>query len=618
MTRRHTLSRHRWRTLATIAATATLLAGLAPTGAAAGEGTESGNASERTFTLTVLHNNDGESELVNLGSGLEDFGGAARFATVVRNEKMRALLPHWDRDTKRGVIMVSSGDNFLAGPEFTASTTNGIYYDAIALDLIGYDAIDIGNHDFDFGPDVLADFIESYRFGRSETYLSANLDFSGEPRLQALADEGKIAKSVVVHERGEWIGIVGATTPNLRFISSPRNVVVDPDVVGAVQAEIDKLEAMGVNKIVFLSHLQDVEGDVALMSELTGVDVAVAGGGDELLANPDDLLVPGDEGEVFGPYPLIAVSGDGANIPVVTTSGQYGYLGKLVVEFDSEGNVIRVDDSSGPIRIAGGDNPDAVKPNKRMMRLVTNPVSDFVAGLAENIVGTSEVDLDGRRSSVRAVESNEGNLIADSQLWQARELAADFGVPAPDVALQNGGGIRNDSIIPAGPISELDTFSMVPFPNFVTIVPDIPRDQFKLIMENAVSRIDPPAAPGGTGRFAQVAGFSFTFDTTGTPLLFDDTGVIVQNGTRVNEVVLDDGTVIVTGGVVLPGAPITIAIVDFLARGGDEYPFMGAAFTAIGVSYQQALSNYIQGPLGGVISAADYPVGGEGRITQLP
>jgi 5'-nucleotidase/UDP-sugar diphosphatase len=186
------------------------------------------------------------------------------------------------------------------------------------------------------------------------------------------------------------------------------------------------------------------------------------------------------------------------------------------------------------------------------------------------------------------------------------------------VALQNGGGIRNDSVIPAGDVTELTTFAMAPFPNFVSIVPDIPRAQFKEILESAVSRIDPAPVPGGTGRFAQIAGFAFTFDTTGTPMLIATDGTVLTPGTRVTDVVLDDGTVIVSGGVVVAGPDLTVATIDFLARGGDQYPFRGAAFTTIGVSYQQSLSNYIQNGIGGVISAADYPEGGGGRITELP
>jgi hypothetical protein len=74
----------------------------------------------------------------------------------------------------------------------------------------------------------------------------------------------------------------------------------------------------------------------------------------------------------------------------------------------------------------------------------------------------------------------------------------------------------------------------------------------------------------------------------------------------------------VSGGVVQTGAPVTIALVDFSAKGGDQYPFRGAPFTTIGVTYWQALNNYIVNGLGGLISAVDYPEGGEGRIIGLP
>ncbi|MBW7882927.1 MAG: 5'-nucleotidase C-terminal domain-containing protein [Caldilineaceae bacterium] len=578
------------------------------------------------FWLTILHNNDGESDLINLGSGLEDFGGAARFKSVVDRLKWQAIHgPPSQPGAKRGVIMVSSGDNFLAGPEFNASLDKGIpFYDTIAMDLIGYNAVAIGNHDFDFGPDILADFIAGYT-RTQPPYLSANLDYTGEPRLQAFFDQGRIARSTVVKERGELIGVIGATTPSLRFISSPRNVGVIDDVAGAVQAEVNKLEGMGVQKIILISHLQDIDQDIALAGQVTGLDVMVAGGGDELLANPGTLLIPGDAGSVFGPYPIIAQDGNGHDIPVVTTAGSYGDVGRLVVGFDKAGNVIGIDDGlSNPVRIAGDDCggtlpcDDAVAPDPEMQALVVDPLIAYLQALATNVVGVSEVDLDGRRSSVRAVETNEGNLIADSLRWQATELAPAFGVAVPDVALQNGGGIRNDTIIPAGPITELDTFSMVPFPNFVSVLENIPRSQFKEILENAVSRTQPGDTPAGTGRFAQISGFRFTYSASGTAQVLNPDGTVAVPGTRVLEVVLDDGTVIVSGGSIVAGPDLTVATIDFLARGGDEYPFRGAPFTTVGVSYQQALANYIETGLGGVISAADYPVGGEGRISLVP
>lgn len=580
------------------------------------------------FYLTILHNNDGESQVINVGSGLEDFGGAARFKTVVDNLKWEAIHGPWtQRGAKRGVLMVSSGDNFIAGPEFQASLNHGVpFYDTIAMELIGYNAVNLGNHDFDFGPDVLADFIAGYT--SPPPYVSANLDFSGEPALQAYVDAGVIVPATVVWQRGEKIGIIGLETPNLPFISSPRNVVVYSDLVNILQAQVNLLEGMGVNKIILSSHLQNITNDIQLVAEVDGVDVIIAGGGDELLANPDDLLIPGDEGNVYGAYPQIATDKSGDIVPVVTTSGEYRYVGKLVVGFDKGGKLIEINDErSGPVRVATGNcngyTPcdDAVMPDPTMQAMVVDPVEAYVNALGETVIGTSEVNLDGLRSSVRSMETNEGNLIADSVKWQAEQLAAAFGVPVPDVGLQNGGGIRNNTVLPPGDITELDTFDMLPFGNFVSVVPDIPREQFKELLENAVACTQPEDFTAnplcGSGRFTQVSGFSFTWSIFGDAMIIDIDGNVVQPGTRVLEVALDDGTPIVVGGVVQPGANLTIAINNFSAGGGDQYPFRGAPFTTLGVTDQQALSNYIQTSLGGLISAADYPEGGEGRIIKI-
>jgi 2',3'-cyclic-nucleotide 2'-phosphodiesterase (5'-nucleotidase family) len=186
-------------------------------------------------------------------------------------------------------------------------------------------------------------------------------------------------------------------------------------------------------------------------------------------------------------------------------------------------------------------------------------------------------------------------------------------VPAPQVALQNGGGMRDDEVVPPGPITELKTFDILPFSNFVAVVPEVSRETFKELLENAVSRVE-----AVDGRFAQVAGFRFTYDPAGQAQVIDPvTGAITTPGTRVRDVTLDDGTVLVAGGQVQPGTAINVATIDFLARGGDQYPFGGIPFTTLGISYQQALRNYLTGPLGGVVTTAQYPAGGEGRITTV-
>ncbi|MCA1991256.1 MAG: 5'-nucleotidase C-terminal domain-containing protein [Coleofasciculus sp. S288] len=543
------------------------------------------------FTLTVLHNNDGESKLLPNG----DIGGAAPFVTLINSLKTNA--------TTDAVITLSSGDNFLAGTAFNASLQDDTFYDAIALDAIGYDAIALGNHDFDFGPDVLADFISSPNFNTPVPFLSANLDFSSEPALQALVDQGRIAKSTIVDKNGEKIGVVGATTPDLRSISSPRNVGVGQDIAGAVQAEIDALEAQGVNKIILISHLQSINEELTLIPQLSGVDIVIAGGGDDLLANPDNPLLPGDI--AAGSYPTTATSKDGASVPVVTTAGEYRYVGQLEVEFNDAGQVVSF--NGGPLRVLAGD-PNT-EPNQFVQENAVEPVRASEAALAANVIAQSEVDLNGQRGAfgvtpgVRTQETNLGNLIADALLWTGTELAPSFGLDAPTVALQNGGGIRNNSIIPAGDFTELDTFNILPFANFAAIVPDIAAAQFKEILENAVSNVE-----NTDGRFAQIAGFKFAYDLAGTAQQIDAvTGEITTPGTRVKTVILNDGTVIVEDGAVVANAPtISIATIDFLARGGDQYPYGGADFTSLGVTYQQALANYIQDGLNGRIAGSQY------------
>ncbi|MGZ8603771.1 MAG: bifunctional metallophosphatase/5'-nucleotidase, partial [Actinomycetota bacterium] len=413
------------------------------------------------------------------------------------------------------------------------------------------------------------------------------------------------------------IGIVGATTPFLPFISSPRNVEVREDVARIINKQVARLEARGVSIIVLISHLQSLDEDLALAPMLSGVDVMIAGGGDELLADPDDgdLLVPGDEEIVFGSYPLFGTDDDGIEIPIVTTSGAYRYVGRLTAGFDAQGELVKIDeDASGPVRVTSAVNPDGVNPSAFIQRNVVEPLEEAVADAAANIVATSEVELNGLRDpGIRTEETNEGNLIADALFDAAEDLAAEFGTPEPDIALQNGGGIRNDSVIPAGDISELDVFGMVPFANFVSIVPAVPPAQLKEILENAVSRVE-----AVDGRFPQISGFTLVYDADGTAQVLDEDGNVTTPGTRVVEVVLDDGTAIVEAGAVVAGAPkVDIATIDFLARGGDQYPYRGRAFETLGVTYFQAVLDYLTEDLAGVITATQYPEGGEGRITRL-
>jgi 5'-nucleotidase / UDP-sugar diphosphatase len=564
------------------------------------------------YWLTVLHNNDGESHLLYAPEH-EDFGGVARFATLVSRLKKEAEKSG-SQNTKQLVIMLSSGDNFLAGPEFQVSLQKGPpYYDSIAMNRIGYDAICLGNHDFDFGPDILANFIAG--FASPVPFISANLDFREEPLLKQEVASGRIVKSAVIRQKWVAIGIVGATTPRLSFISSPRNVTADPDVSQAIQEQVDELTRRGVKIIVMISHLQNIQEDLTLARMLKDVDIMVAGGGDELLANKQTFLIPGDESKVFGPYPIVTSDAEGRRLPVITTSGDYRYVGRLTAGFDENGNLIKWNEAkSGPIRVAGGTQPDAVPPDPTLEREVIAPLRKATEEMQSVIIALTEGPLDGTRKTLRTMESNEGDLIADSLLSAAKDRCIHFDAPQPNIAILNAGGIRNDSVIPAGNITELDTFNMLPYPNFISIVPSISPQQFKEILENAVSKVD-----SGDGRFAQIAGFKFTWDPSGTAQQLDANFGVLTNGNRIKGVTLDDGTPIVSNGEVVAGAPLlNVTTIDFLARGGDQYPFRDLPFKTLGITYQQALRDYVTNNLSGVIRSSEYPAIGNDRITAIP
>jgi len=590
--------------------TGALVLPLAPTASAEPVDTP---AEEVDFTLTLLHGNDPESQLLHSPADA-DFGGAARYTTLLnelREAESDGNEANGEESDHRGVVAVNAGDMYLPGPEFAASQEEGApFYDAVAAGYAGYDAVSMGNHEFDFGPDLYADFIGE--LPEDTPVVAANVDVSGEPELAAHQEAGRIAPSNVVEVEGEQVGIVGALYPELDSISSPRDVAVD-EVAGPVQAEVDRLTGEGVDKIIAVSHLQDITNEEAVATELNGVDAMVAGGGHEVMAGADDDLVPGDEvtthpdtGEPLT-YPLTVQDADGAEVPIVTAGSDYKYVGRLVINFDADGNLVSVPDRSGPVVV---DN--SVDPDPRVQEEVTEPVADHVAELAETEVARSEVALDGRQDpGVRTQETNLGNLMADSLMDTGRRNAEEYGVPEPQIGIQNGGGIRNDSLLPEGPVTALDTYSIAAFANQVAVVPDVPRAQVKELLEHGVS-----ALPNADGAFMQVGGVNFAYDPEGTAQEVDDDGEVLTQGTRVRNAVLHDGTVIVDDGEAVEGEPISIATNDFSASGGDSYPFRGADFTVVGSTYQAALEQQLGQTLEGVVSEVDYPEGGSGRIVE--
>lgn len=572
----------------------------------------------REFRLTLLHNNDGESKYV-VGDSIANYGGITRFKTVLDRARTEAATDKVPAGVDKGTVTISSGDNFLAGLNLRASfqrfdAGSGPFYDSDAIAALGYDAVTIGNHEYDFGPTRLAEFIAGE--GSGVPFLSANTDFSGEPVLETLRDEGRIADSVVVKKGNQLIGIIGVSPPETPTISAPRNVKFDANVAGIVNAEAQRLTDAGVNKIILSSHLQDTRNERAVVDKLKNVDIVISGGADDLLANPGDPLVPvpNSPGPV-GPYPLLLKDSTNKNIPLVTTQGEYRYLGRLTVTFDEDGNIESTDATkSGPIRItADAAQPDYVAEDATLKSRITDPLVAYKANLAANKIGTSEVLLDGGNPNpIRQKESNLGDLVADGFLAAVNRTAVADGRPVANVAFSNGGGIRNT--IPAGDITEKSTFDVLPFDNVLVTVPNVTPSRLKELMEWGVGSL-----PGANGRFPQISGFKMTVDTTKTAQVQDAQFNVTTPGQRITSLTLDNGTKIVENGALVAGAPsVSLATTNFTANNGDSYPFRDLKGVAAGVPYQQSLYDYIVSELAGAVTAAQYPVGGKGRIVITP
>ena len=570
-------------------------------------------SSQADIRLTILHANDAEKLMpTTLGNGI--YGGAALFVST-----MKELRSEFN-SKGHGVLSISAGDNLMPGRELSASTLPLFSH---FMDQAGFEFAAIGNHEFDAGPDTTATFIKS---AKNPTFLSSNLDFSAHKPLNELFTNNKIVKStlvdVAVAGKTIKVGLVGATTKNLSFISSPSPVSVDIDVASKVQSEVNSLSANGAKVIILVSHLQGVTEELSLLTQVSGVDVVVAGGGDNLLANPSDKLVPGDYAQ--GSYPLIGVDKDGSVVPVVTVEGQLKYIGRLTLNISSSGDVTGW--SGGPNRVVDSaiDQFHGMVPDRIAYETIEKPVNEYVSGLATNKISNAiNFALIGGKNDIRARETNVGNLVADSQLWVAQTYAKDKNAPVADVAIANGGGIR-DSINSGGEsgykVSVDDTYRVLPFGNIVTVVPNVSAAEFKLLLENAYSKTvlsegKPKRSGDGTGRFAQIAGFKVEYDITAKPMIMDENSVVTQQGVRVVNATMNDGKKIIENGIPADNLTLNVAIVDFLADNkGDQYfTFRSGAIDNIklGFTYQAALAEYISVGLKGDLSKYEKP---DGRI----
>ena len=558
---------------------------------------------EAVFTLQLLHASDMDGAVGALGN-VENFS---------------AILDGFRRQFPHSTLVLSSGDNYIPGPRYYAAADEandpvlGVSGagrgDVALLNAMGFQASALGNHELDRGTSAFASTVRAEQTasgtytGTLFPYLSSNLDFSGDDSLRELMVAGgqesflvagSLAESAVINLGGQRVGIVGATTPSLSQIAPTGGISVEPEddsdldtLALAIQQAVDRLRGQGIDKVILLAHMQQIGIEQVLAGSLVGVDIIVAGGSNTILADDNDRLRAGDRADHT--YPLLLESRTGEPVLLVNTDGDYRYLGRLVVGFDSRGVVLP--DTVDPY-VSGayatdpqGGQAFAGRPIAEVSRIVDS-LRNVLRSRDGNILGRTSVYLAGSRNDVRTQETNLGNLAADANLWLARQVD-----PAVAVSVKNAGGIRDDiglvlqppgttdplAVVyrppppnpdagkKEGDITQFDIEGVLRFNNGLVVV-SLTAGQLVELMEHSVGFDEVGKLAGG--RFPQVAGMRFSFDPS------------LPSGQRVRSlaVVDDGGTVtdrIVESGALSgdPARRIKLVTLDFLANGGDSYPF---------------------------------------------
>ncbi len=410
----------------------------------------------------------------------------------------------------------------------------------------GYDAMTPGNHDFNYGYEKLVDLGYMADF----PILSSNIIYS-ESQMSLLPEY------TILNQGGVKIGVFGVSTPETLYKSSPVNTeglsFIDPYESGKYMAEFLRPH---VDLVVCLSHL-GLDGG----SEFTSEGLAQAAPGIDVILDGHSHTVL-EEGMLVGDTLIIQAGEHGRSIDRVDITFAAGAAATDRLSIVSKtGKLITYEDML------------AVEPDAGVLEIGTQ-IDTVIGEVSSEIIGRTEVDLDGERETNRKQETNLGNLITQAMLTAT----------GADVAITNGGGIR--ASIPAGDITLGQVITTFPFGNYVVTIESTGQDLIDA-MENGLTDY-----PELKGAFPQIAGMRVVFDPAQAA------------GSRVTELTID-------GAPVDPAGTYLLATNNFMAIGGDQYT-MFADNKLVGEfsAFDEILADYLE-----VYGTAGSEI--DGRITAL-
>ena len=471
------------------------------------------------------------------------------------------------------VLLMDAGDYIQGEPYVSVSQGET----AIRLmNYVGYDVATIGNHEFDYGYENLAELAAAAEF----PIIAANVMYNGKTAFEA--------NKVFELESGVKVGVFGLSTPETATKAHPGKIkgvtfLSGDDMNKAAQAQVDELTAAGCDYIICLGHLGIDDSSkgyrsVDLLEAVTGIDVFIDGHSHSSLDDVKALV--GEDCKV-------------GDTLLTSTGTKLATVGAVVISEDG----ISIE-SVDLEKYEGSD--DVVEEAAQL-------VIDEVDAAYGEVFAKSEVELCGEKApGNRTEETNNGDLIADAILWQAKK---DGSLPVADenvIAITNGGGIR--AAIAAGDITKKDVNTVLPFGNTVAYV----TVKGSVLLE--ALEASTYCTPEAVGAFPQVAGIEFTVDTSKA---YDQgeqyPGSTYYAPASINRVTIES----INGKAFDPEATYVVVTNDFLAAGGDTYyAFSVSTSVDTGIPMDEAVMSYITEELKGVVTAEKY---GEpqGRITVL-
>ncbi|XP_065671099.1 snake venom 5'-nucleotidase isoform X5 [Hydra vulgaris] len=436
------------------------------------------------FNITVLHTNDVHSRIEELnafGGRCEDesitlkkcFGGVARRHTMIKKIRKNSI----------NTILLDGGDQFQGTSWF------GIYRGIEAATFMNhdnYDAMTLGNHEFDNGVEGIIPFIINVTF----SILSANMDVSN---VTDWPKNSTFAKSKVFQRNGVKIGVIGYITPDTKWLSRPGPNITFYNVIESVRKEAHNLESKGVKVIIALGHA-GFETDIMVAREVKELDVVVGGHTNTFLyTGKPPSIEPAD-----GPYPYVFNRSDGSKVLIVQAFTFGKYLGKLDIVFNDNG--VATTWSGNPILLDHSVPEDPLV--KEMVEKMKKKMKDRLIP-----IGTTLVYLNGVKPLCRIQDCNLGNLVADA-VMKLNISSNGITFETPDASIWNAGGLRSSISKKRNETITLeDIYTVLPFGNTAQIAL-IPGDVLKKVFEWSVSGLNEYA-----GRYLQVSGIRMRYNS---------------------------------------------------------------------------------------------------------